>query len=149
MKLKYSLFSRRKFLNTLLGGGMLALFSSFIYPIVKFIFPPSQELDKIVLKYADYKDMTPYIARVFAFGTKPGILVKKENYYQAFIAVCTHLDCTVTFLPEKKMFYCACHDGWYDENGVNVAGPPPFPLRQLIVEIEGEDMIIHKEGLAT
>jgi Rieske Fe-S protein len=148
MKLKYSLFSRRKFLNTLLGGGLLAFFSSLLYPIVKFVFPPTPEIDKIVLKYDEYRDMTPYSARTFAFGTKPGILVKKENYYQAFIAICTHLDCTVTFLSEKKMFYCACHDGWYDENGVNVAGPPPSPLRQLIVTIEGGNMIIHREGTA-
>lgn len=123
---------------------MLAFFSSLLYPIVKFLFPPSQEPDRVVLKYADYKDLSPYTARMFAFGHKPGILVKKENYYQAFIAVCTHLDCTVTFLSAKRMFYCACHDGWYDENGVNVAGPPPSPLRKLIVKIDGEAMIIRK-----
>ncbi len=144
MRIKYSLFSRRKFLNSIFGGGMLAFLSSLLYPIVKFIFPPSREPDKVVLKYEYFKDMIPYTARVFAFGSKPGILVKKENYYEAFIAICTHLDCTVTFLPKKKMFYCPCHDGWYDENGVNVAGPPPSPLRQLIVEIDGDDMIIHK-----
>ena len=144
MKLKYSLFTRRKFLNALIGGGILAFFSSLLYPIVKFMFPPSREPDKIVLKYTDYKDLSPYTARIFAFGSKPAILVKKENYYQAFIAICTHLDCTVRFLSDKRMFYCACHDGWYDENGVNVAGPPPSPLRKLIVEIDGEAMIIRK-----
>ncbi|MFQ6083346.1 MAG: ubiquinol-cytochrome c reductase iron-sulfur subunit [Candidatus Aminicenantia bacterium] len=145
MKLKYSLFTRRKFLNTLLGGGMLTFFSTLLYPIIKFIVPPYREPDKVILKFADYKDMTSYTVQVFAWGSKPGILVKKENYYQAFIAVCTHLGCTVTFLSEKRMFFCACHDGWYDENGVNVAGPPPSPLRQLIVEIKGENLIIKKE----
>ncbi len=106
MKIKYSLFSRRNFLNSLFGGGILAFLSSFIYPIVKFIFPPSREPDKIVLKYEYFKDMIPYTVRVFAFGSKPGILVKKENYYKAFIAICTHLDCTVTFLPEKDVLLC-------------------------------------------
>ncbi len=116
-----------------------------LYPIVKFIFPPRLELDKIALKHDDFRNMTPYTARIFAFGSKPGILVKKENYYQAFVAVCKHIDCTVTFIPEKKMFYCACHDGWCDENGENVAGPPPSPLRKLTVDIQGEYKIIRKE----
>jgi hypothetical protein len=36
MKLRYSLFSRRAFLNRLLGRGLLAFFSSLLYPIVIF-----------------------------------------------------------------------------------------------------------------
>ncbi len=64
-------------MNAFLWGGMLAFFSSFIHPIIKFVFPPSRELDKIVLKYEDYKNMTPFTARTFVFGTKPGILIKK------------------------------------------------------------------------
>ncbi|MCZ2845457.1 MAG: Rieske (2Fe-2S) protein [Candidatus Bathyarchaeota archaeon] len=142
MKLKYSLFSRRKFLNALFGGGLLTFFTTLLFPIVKFIFPPAQEPDKVILEYAHYKDMNPYTSRMFAWGRKPGILVKKGNRYQAFLAVCTHLDCTVTFLPEKRKFYCACHEGWYDENGVNIAGPPPSPLKKLIVQMEGENIII-------
>jgi Rieske Fe-S protein len=144
MKLKYSLFSRRKFLNALFGGGILTFFSTLAYPIIKFIIPPHREPEMVRLKFVDYMDMTPHTARTFTWGSKPGILVKKENHYQAFIAVCTHLDCTVAFLPEKRMFFCPCHDGWYDENGFNVAGPPPAPLRQLIVDMEGEDIIIHR-----
>ncbi|HHF43049.1 MAG TPA: plastoquinol--plastocyanin reductase, partial [Candidatus Aminicenantes bacterium] len=60
--------------------------------------------------------------------------------------VCTHLDCNVTYLPEQRKFYCACHDGWYDENGINIAGPPPRPLRRLDVIVEGEKIIIRRKG---
>ena len=91
MKLKYSVFTRRKFLNTLLGGVIFTFFSTLLYPIIKFIVPPYREPDKVILKFADYKDMTSYTAQVFAWGSKPGILVKKGNHYQVFIAVCTHL----------------------------------------------------------
>ncbi|MFQ6082289.1 MAG: ubiquinol-cytochrome c reductase iron-sulfur subunit [Candidatus Aminicenantia bacterium] len=147
MKLKYSLFTRRQFLNTLFGGWVLAFFSTLLYPIIKFIVPPYREPDEVILPFADYKDMEPYSTRNFVWGTKPGILLKKENHYQAFVGVCTHFDCNVTYLPEKRKFYCACHEGWYDENGVNIAGPPPAPLRQLIVEINGENLIIKKEGV--
>lgn len=144
MKLKYSLFSRRKFLNALLGGGALSLLSSLLYPVIKFVFPPTREVDSISLEYTDYKDMAPHTTQIFAFGSKPGILVNRENSYRAFLAVCTHLGCTVNFLPEKRMFYCACHDGWFDEEGVNVAGPPPSPLRRLNVRIDGDNLIIER-----
>lgn len=133
-------------MNSFLVGGMLAFFSSFLYPIIKFLFPPVSEPDKVTLEYTDYNDMNPYTTQMFAWGNKPGILVKKADGYHAFIAVCTHLDCNVSFMPEKRMFYCACHDGWYDENGVNIAGPPPSPLKKLNVQLDGENLIIFKKG---
>jgi cytochrome b6-f complex iron-sulfur subunit len=66
----------------------------------------------------------------------------------AFVSVCTHLDCNVAYLPEQKKFFCACHDGWYDENGINIGGPPPKPLRRLSVSMEGENLVVKPEGAA-
>lgn len=65
----------------------------------------------------------------------------------AFVGVCTHLDCNVAFIPEQKKFFCACHDGWYDEYGINIGGPPHSPLRRLVIEIEKEKLIIKKEDV--
>lgn len=143
MKLKYSLFSRRRFLNGVIGGFSTALFATCIYPIIRFIFPPHREPDQVVLPVSKFRDMPFNSAEKFSWGNKPGILKKNETgSLQAFVAVCTHLDCTVTYMPSQKKFYCACHDGWYDENGRNIKGPPPRPLRKLRVLIEGEDLII-------
>lgn len=133
-------------MNSILFGGLLSFFASLTYPIIRFLFPPEREPDRVVLNYEDYQDMSPYTSRMFAWGNKPGILVKKTNDFEAFNAICTHLDCTVTFLAQKKMFYCACHNGWYDEDGVNVAGPPPSPLRRLGLTIEEGKLIIFNEG---
>ncbi|MFP4082391.1 MAG: ubiquinol-cytochrome c reductase iron-sulfur subunit [Candidatus Aminicenantes bacterium] len=148
MKLKHSLFTRRQFLNGLLGGWLAALLGSFLYPIIRFVFPPYREPDKVILSWADYKDMAANSVRNFAWGSKPGILKKNhDGSLMALVGVCTHLDCNVTYLPHQKKFFCACHEGWYDEFGVNIGGPPPRPLRSLIVEVEGEDLIIKKEGV--
>ena len=65
----------------------------------------------------------------------------------AFVGVCTHLDCNVTYLPNQRKFFCACHKGWYDEFGKNISGPPPQPLRRLVVIIDGENLIVKKEGV--
>ena len=146
MKLKYSLFTRRQFLNGLFGGWIAAFLGSLIYPVVRFIFPPSMEPDEVFLPLTGYADMAANTTRNFAWGSKPGILRKNEDgSFSAFIGVCTHLDCTITYLPEKKSFFCACHDGWYDENGKNIGGPPPRPLDILHVRIHEDKIIITRE----
>lgn len=146
MKLKHSLFTRRQFLNTLLGGWLGAFLVSLVYPVLKFIFPPYREPDQITLTFSEYKKMSPNAAKKFAWGAKPGLLKKNQDgSYTAFVAVCTHLDCTVSYIPEKRKFYCACHQGWYDENGKNIAGPPPRPLRRLSLEIKEKELVIKKE----
>ncbi|MBN1223562.1 MAG: ubiquinol-cytochrome c reductase iron-sulfur subunit [Candidatus Aminicenantes bacterium] len=147
MKLKHSLFTRRQFLNGLIGGWIAALMASFVYPVIKFIFPPYKEPDEVILPFADFEGMAPGTVKTFAWGSKPGILKKNEDgSYWAFVGVCTHLDCNVSYMPEQKKFFCACHDGWYDEFGKNIGGPPPSPLRRLSLFIEKPDLIIKKEA---
>ena len=147
MKLKYSAFTRRTFLNGLFGGGLAALAATFIGPIARFVFPPFREPDEVKLPAADYKDLGPTEAKNFAWGNKPGLLKKAaDGSLQAFVLVCTHLDCNITYKPDLKKFYCACHEGWYDEDGKNVAGPPPSPLRKLGIGVEGDMIVIKKQG---
>ncbi len=62
----------------------------------------------------------------------------KESEVRAFNAICTHTDCTVEFLPEKGVIFCACHGGTYDLNGRNISGPPPRPLEEYNVTLRGE-----------
>ena len=99
------------------------------------------------LPLVEYSGMKPNSVKGFMWGNKPGILrLNEDESYSAFVGVCTHLDCNVTYLPERRLFFCACHDGWYDEFGTNIAGPPSTPLRRLSLVIEGQDLIIKKEA---
>lgn len=147
MKLPDSLFTRRRFLGGLIGGWLAALGGAVLSPLLKFIIPPYREPDEVTLTLADYAGMTAGEVKTFAWGIKPGFLRRaSDGAYIAFVGVCTHLDCNVAFLPEKNRFFCACHEGWYDENGTNVAGPPPSPLRRLAVAVEGENLVVRKQG---
>ena len=149
MRLKHSLFTRRQFLNGLLGGWLGGLAALFLYPVLKFVFPPEREPEQVLLPLADYGSLEPGAIKNFAWGSKPGMLKKTAGgELIAFVSVCTHLDCNVAYLPEQKKFFCACHEGWYDENGVNIGGPPPKPLRRLEVITEGENLVIKPEGAA-
>lgn len=149
MILKHSFFDRRRFLNGLLGGGFLALGGPVVYPLLRFTVPPRRPPDKVTLDLAEYGEMKPGTARSFSWGPKPAILKKKDDgTFQAFIGVCTHLDCNVEYRPGEDKFFCACHDGWYDGDGNNIAGPPPRPLQKLDVNIEGENIIVKPESTA-
>ncbi len=149
MKLKHSLFTRRQFLNGLVGGWLGALGASVLYPVLRFVFPPSFEPDQVTLSLADYETMQPGDVKNFAWGSKPGFLRKTaKGDFLALVGVCTHLDCNVTYLGDQKKFFCACHDGWYDENGINIGGPPPKPLRRLIVVVEEKELIVKREETA-
>lgn len=147
MRLKHSLFSRRVFLNSLLGGGLAAFAATFIGPLARFVFPPYKEPDEVKLPAADFTGIGDNEVKPFVWGNKPGFIKRgADGVLVAFVGVCTHLDCNVTYIPAERKFYCACHKGWYDENGINIAGPPPSPLRRLAVSADGESLLVKKQG---
>ena len=148
MKLKYSLITRRQFLNTLFGGSLLAFFSGTLFPLAKFAFPTlGKEPDFVVLNKTDFAAIPNNSAKIFAWGGVPGIYLKKEDGSTAALrGVCTHMEWNVAYRPAEKKFYCACHKGWFDETGKNIAGPPPKPLEFFEVMEKGEKMIIARKG---
>ena len=90
--------------------------------------------------------MKPNSARYFKYGHLPGILLKTEKgELRAFSAKCTHLDCTVQYQPEAGKFFCACHEGYFNDRGINIAGPPPTPLLAFDITNENDSVIISYE----
>ncbi len=137
---------RRSFINYLLGTSLGATALSILYPVVEFLIPPAiseaQQNNVLAAKAAELK---PNSAKIFKFGTKPGILIKTpEGEFRAFSAICTHLNCTVQYKEDVQHMWCACHGGHFDLNGVNVAGPPPRPLEQYAVNLSGDDIVVSK-----
>ena len=80
---------------------------------------------------------------LFQYGGSPAILIHdEEGVFGAISLVCTHLSCTVVWNPEKKEFHCPCHDGLFDANGKVLSGPPPAPLQQWKVKVDGEKVFV-------
>jgi len=106
MKLKYSLITRRQFLNTLFGGSLIAFFSGTIFSLAKFAFPTlGKEPDFVVLNKTDFADIPKNSAKTFAWGGVPGLYLKKEDGSVAALkGVCTHMECNVTYRPAEKNF---------------------------------------------
>jgi cytochrome b6-f complex iron-sulfur subunit len=89
--------------------------------------------------------------RIFKFGNQPGLVLKTAaGDIRAFSAKCTHLSCIVQFMPAAGRINCACHGGWYDVTGKNVAGPPPRPLESYVVNLRrrqggaGHDIVVSR-----
>lgn len=55
----------------------------------------------------------------------------------AFSVDCTHLGCPVRWLADANLFMCPCHGGVFYANGMVASGPPPKPLTQYPVRVEG------------
>jgi len=136
--------ARRRILNFLLGSSTLATLGAIFYPIVRFMVPPRViESSASSVVAAKKSELRPNEGKIFKFGTRPGILIQAPaGDYRAFTAICTHLDCTVQYLPDEKMIWCACHNGRYDLTGKNISGPPPRPLEEFNVNIRGEDIVV-------
>ena len=59
----------------------------------------------------------------------------------AFTAICPHAGCVVTdWIPATQRLRCPCHGSEYDpwNNGAVVAGPSPYPLPSLPIQVKDE-----------
>ena len=129
--------NRRSLLKTLITIGSLGTAGSALYPVVNYCIPPKKEESEersAVVGVVD--DFPPNSGKIVKFGNKPALVVRtRDGRFKAFYATCTHLDCTVQYMPEKGIIWCACHGGQFDTNGKNIAGPPPKPLTSLNVNL--------------
>ena len=139
---------RRGFLNALIGGGATAYLGMILYPVLRYLVPPHiPEADVSSVPVGKVSDIAPNEGVLFKFGRKPGLLLRTpEGELKAFVAICTHLDCTVQYRSDMKLIWCACHNGQFDLNGINIAGPPPRPLTPLKVNLIGDDIYVSLEA---
>jgi len=139
--------SRRKFINWFLATSGGAFLLSVLYPIARYLIPPpagesAAASVTLPVKPADVKLNS---GQIFKFGSRPGILIRTPaGELRAFSAVCTHLNCTVQYRSDLSHIWCACHNGHFDLKGQNIAGPPPRPLDQYVVNVRGDQIVISK-----
>ncbi|MFZ3213270.1 MAG: Rieske 2Fe-2S domain-containing protein [Terriglobales bacterium] len=138
--------ARRRIMQVLLGGGLLASAVAFLYPVLRYLVPPAAtDLGGDSVVAAKVGELKANSGKIFRFGSRPGLLVRTaDGEYRAMSAVCTHLNCTVQYRSELREVWCACHNGFYDLNGRNVAGPPPRPLESYAVHINGDDVVVSR-----
>lgn len=137
---------RRKIVNWLLAVTGASTVGSVLYPIFRFLTPPEVvEATTTTVEAATLDELPVNGWKIFRFGTRPGLIIRtSETEFRAFSATCTHLDCIVQYRDDKRMIWCACHNGLFDLSGRNVSGPPPRPLEAYRVNVVGEKVYASK-----
>ena len=141
--------NRRRFLDWFVGTSGGALLISVMYPVTRYLIPPKVEEStaRSVPLAVRPEDVKPNSGQIFRFGSQPGILVRTPaGELRAFTAICTHLACTVQYRSDLSHIWCACHNGHFDLNGRNIAGPPPKPLEPFTVNVRGEEIVVSKNA---
>lgn len=141
--------SRRKFVNSVLGIGAAGVTAAVVYPIVRYITPPEagESAAASVTLSVSPDQVAPNSGQIFKFGSRPGILIRTPSgELRAFSAICTHLGCIVQYRPDLTQIWCACHNGHYDLNGINVQGPPPRPLQHYAVNVRAGKITVSRES---
>jgi len=140
--------ARRGVLNWLLGLTGGSVLASIFYPVVRYLAPPDiPEAAALSVNAGSAQALPANSARVVPFGARPAIVIRTPGgELRAFSATCTHLDCTVQYRPDLQRIWCACHNGEYDLNGRNVAGPPPRPLDAYDVNVTGDEITITRRS---
>ena len=132
------LIDRRKALNKLsmgalsvLGGAGVFVAGGFLYPIPKdpppalFVCLESQA-PQAVGQSIEIRDPQ---------GRKVLLMREATGTLSAIRTVCTHLGCSVFYRPEKNIFECPCHQGFFDALGNPIGGPPERPLERYPLEV--------------
>ena len=71
-------------------------------------------------------------------STNPVELRRTEAGVFARSLWCTHWGCEVRWSEPERRYLCPCHEGIFDSAGRVVSGPPPRPLADYPVAVEGE-----------
>lgn len=66
----------------------------------------------------------------------------EDGGFLALHRKCTHLGCSVPWLPDEERFACPCHASAFDMRGAVLSSPAPRPLDLLPVAIENGRVLV-------
>jgi cytochrome b6-f complex iron-sulfur subunit len=136
------MMKKREFLSLLLTLLGLTAAGSFVYPLVRFLAPPS---GKAKSKQITFKESEIPVgeAKEIPFGGVPAIIINRpDKGFIVFSRVCSHLGCLVDYNKTQNNIFCPCHGAIFDLEGNVVSGPPPKPLQRFPLKVEGESILI-------
>lgn len=131
---------RRDFLatasNLAMAGGLIAGYGAFGAMALRFLYPVDQH--NMALRFVAPVNQFP-VGHAQEFTTPSGATVviarhADDDQPESFIAlssVCPHLGCQVHWELQNNRFFCPCHNGVFDREGVATEGPPALAKQSL------------------
>jgi Rieske Fe-S protein len=144
--------TRRSLFDVILGVGLLGWLGSIVFPVLRYLKPLAQQGQNGPVKLnADEQAKLDKEHSVIVRAGPARILVFEgaDAQLRAMSAKCTHEGCTVQYVPGESVVWCACHNGRFDLDGRNIAGPPPRPLARYTCQREADGSVIVQLGKAS
>ncbi len=128
-------FSRRRWIDALLGTSFVAWAAAVVYPVLRYLTPLKNGggANKMTLTDAQKQELGTKGFLIARLGSDRVIVLKAKGQLRALSAKCTHEGCTVQFVPADGIVWCACHNGKFSVDGRVISGPPPRPLASFTV----------------
>jgi len=132
-----------------MGLGLVASYGLFVVQGLLFLLPPRLKAPTRRL-FAGQLDQ-------FRMGALQGvldlqgneILVKRDKQgLRAFNSTCPHLGCRVHWQADKQQFFCPCHNGVFNADGVAIEGPPATAgqsLAQVPLDVDQKSGVVYLE----
>jgi cytochrome b6-f complex iron-sulfur subunit len=131
--------SRRQFIQL----GLAAVGAAWLGTLVQSrLFPAQSGIQEAKPVEFPLSDLPVGSTKAITYAGSPALVLRTPESIRAFSLICTHLGCIVEWQANNKEFYCPCHDGLYDEFGEVLSGPPPVPLEQIPVKVEGDHVTV-------
>lgn len=141
---------RRDFLSKIfIIFGVVVAYGALLFEGLFFVLPKKRKAEKIKIyggRLSEYK-----LGTVKSFYDLEGneiLIMRDETGLSAFSSVCPHLGCKVHWEGDKNEFFCPCHKGIFNSNGVAISGPPADAgqsLRKVSVEVDQNSHIVYIE----
>jgi len=119
--------SRREFLQSIGNLSFIAGFAGIFASTVRFLLP-NVLYEPPTTFLLGRTDEFPPDSVTFLEEDRIFVFRKPEGFY-AVSSICTHLGCNVRWNSERPGFDCPCHGSTFDQNGKNISGPAPKPLK--------------------
>ncbi|MGH7260414.1 MAG: ubiquinol-cytochrome c reductase iron-sulfur subunit [Nitrospiraceae bacterium] len=135
---------RRRFLSqAVMGFGLLFGVGTLGLRFAQFLVPSRKPRQSEAVLIGAESRIQPGEALSLDFSGQKILVLKTDQGVAAFSRRCTDLGCLVSWSRERQQFLCPCHQGVYDKNGTNIAGPPPRPLDRFEVIKRGEQLYVN------
>jgi cytochrome b6-f complex iron-sulfur subunit len=129
--------TRRGFLDVIIGLGSAVTGLALVLPALAYLWPAARRGGAGNVEVAGADGMTVGQSRMVQLGGKAVIVVRDQEGFRAYSAICTHLGCLVRWDGSRKEFLCPCHAAVFDAQGRVVSGPPPTALPEYRVKEVG------------
>jgi len=148
--------SKRDFLSKIfITFGVVFAYGLLAFEGLFFVIPKRRKTDKIKIYGGRLKQYKLGTVRAFYDLEGHEILIMRNNEsglgesgLRAFSSVCPHLGCRVHWEGDKNEFFCPCHKGIFNSEGVAISGPPADAhqsLKKVSVEVDEKSQIVYIE----